>query len=432
MAQGSIRIRCAVCRKAGLDEKLCKSHPERTYQALFPIPGTTKQDVATYQQHTDPKKPTALEQAKLFLAEKKILYSKNPEFKKPGKETFEEIALSYLADKKASPLIGPASYSNYTTIIKTHLLPMLGSHQISKITPKLAEQVRQSVQGNSRSIQQKVNRHLNAIFRRASRESLIEKNPTTDLDKLGAMDDINYNILEPEQVRSFLDHPALTHFFKIYYMLPIYLGLRAAEVAGLGWDCVNFDKKYVDIKRTILKLTAKEANRAEEIGLVKLKIEKLVNIGTSFWAFKSCPKTKAGFRRIPLNDDLVKELQIFKIEQPDNPYNLVLFDHYEKTPININSLNQDPMKKHIKAAEIPTVKYHELRHTFCSLAFAAGMDLGLVQYYMGHKEPGMTLGIYNHVMEEKKRQGSGFAQKMAQMINPSSRVHVNGLSMESI
>lgn len=408
MAQGTIRIRCKVCRKEGIKDGYsiqkakdvrCK-HPV-SFQGIFPIPGTSKQDVATYEPHNEPNKPTAFEQAGLFLAEKKLFYNKNPQYEKPEQKTFAIIADEYLEEKKKSPKVGPKTWSNYDSIVRIHLKPQLGKFIISDITPKMAENVRISVQSKSKSIQQKVNMRMNAIFRRAARENLITELPTKDLDKLDSDQEIIYNILEPQQIRDFLNIP-IKSFFKLYYKLPIYCGLRASEVAGLGWDCIHFETREVEVKRVLVWLSKKEMKR------MGIKVP---------WYFKPCPKTQAGFRKIPLNDELIKEFQIFKIEQPENAFNLV-FTTATGKPINHNALEQGPFKEDAKKAGISKIKYHELRHTFCSLAFAAGVDSALVQYYMGHKKPDMTAGIYRHLLEEQRRKGSGFAQKMANIITP--------------
>ena len=356
-------------------------------------------------------------EAEVFLADKKLLYHKNPEYTKKKPVVFNEVLNSYLAEKKASPEVGVKTYSNYESIIETHIRPKLGKCLITNITPKMANEVRVVLQGHSRSVQQKTSMHLNQIFRKAALENLVNESPTKYLGKLPAAKSIRYNILEPFQIRNLLN-VAPNIFYKVYYSLPIYMGLRAGEVAGLGRDCINFDKKEIEIKRTLVWLSEKEMAR--------------VGWPTP-WLIKDEPKTEAGFRKIPMNKDLAKDLQIFLLEQPENPFNL-LFANVKlvtvgdgaggkyfntPTPINTNNLNMNQFSDDVKKAEIPDIKYHELRHTFCSLAFASGADLGLVQYWMGHADPEVTLGIYKHVMEEKKRQGSQFAEKLGQMIYPS-------------
>ena len=46
------------------------------------------------------------------------------------------------------------------------------------------------------------------------------------------------------------------------------------------------------------------------------------------------------------------------------------------------------------------VRAHDLRHTFCSLLYEAGVDVMTAQKLMGHASPDITLRIYTHLSDE--------------------------------
>jgi integrase len=52
--------------------------------------------------------------------------------------------------------------------------------------------------------------------------------------------------------------------------------------------------------------------------------------------------------------------------------------------------------KALKAAGLPKIRFHDLRHTFCSLLIDQGESIPYIQRAMGHSTPMMTLNVYGH------------------------------------
>jgi integrase len=48
------------------------------------------------------------------------------------------------------------------------------------------------------------------------------------------------------------------------------------------------------------------------------------------------------------------------------------------------------------------IRMHDLRHTFCTMLYDAGVDVKRAQYLMGHKSLEVTMKIYTHLSEERK------------------------------
>lgn len=402
MAQGFIRIRCKICRKVGQPEKECKSHkyPDRVYNALFPTPGG-KQESCTV---------ATKGEAELFLADTRLKYHKNPHFLKPELKTFDEVADEYLQIKKDSPDVDIKTWSVYEKIVRLHIKPFFNNLPLLAVMPTHAQKALIDAQKFSKSIQQKVNFHMNAIFRQAALHQLIIDSPTKNLSRRKLNQDPVYNILEPAQIKSFFEIMDNDPFLRLYIKLPIFTGLRAGEVCGLSRDSISFENKEIEVKQVVKWYTKKE--RAE------------INHDKP-WKLVKKTKTPAGFRKVPLGEELIKDLQIFLIEQPDNPNNL-LFANMFGDPVRHSNFFKLYVKPAIKKAGL-SAKYHELRHTFCALLceqIGKGTDLGLVKYYMGHKKSDVTLDIYNKVLEKNKRAGSKIADILESTVqgDKSSRV----------
>ena len=73
-----------------------------------------------------------------------------------------------------------------------------------------------------------------------------------------------------------------------------------------------------------------------------------------------------------------------------------------------------------KRAGLPRVSPHQLRHTYCTLLFASGVDLKTVQYLMGHVNPGTTLKVYTHYMESNGVKAAGAINSLMQSLPASA------------
>ena len=59
-------------------------------------------------------------------------------------------------------------------------------------------------------------------------------------------------------------------------------------------------------------------------------------------------------------------------------------------------------KQIMKKAELPVIRFHDLRHTAASL-LAPHVTPKQLQEFLGHEDIETTLGIYTHVMDDQKR-----------------------------
>tara|TARA_B100000749_G_C17998238_1_gene290211 strand:+ start:162 stop:440 length:279 start_codon:yes stop_codon:yes gene_type:complete len=60
-------------------------------------------------------------------------------------------------------------------------------------------------------------------------------------------------------------------------------------------------------------------------------------------------------------------------------------------------------KNLISDLQLPTVRFHDLRHTHASLMLAAGEHLKVVQERLGHSTISITGDIYSHVAPGMQR-----------------------------
>ncbi|MBR6119343.1 MAG: tyrosine-type recombinase/integrase, partial [Oscillospiraceae bacterium] len=54
-------------------------------------------------------------------------------------------------------------------------------------------------------------------------------------------------------------------------------------------------------------------------------------------------------------------------------------------------------EKILDAIGVERVRFHDLRHTFATIALQSGVDIRTVSGMLGHSDPGFTLRTYTHV-----------------------------------
>jgi len=77
-----------------------------------------------------------------------------------------------------------------------------------------------------------------------------------------------------------------------------------------------------------------------------------------------------------------------------------------------------------KAAGLPHIRLHDLRHTWATLALLNGVHSKVVQERLGHANISTTLNTYSHVTPGMQAEA---AEEIAELILPNKGTHV-GLS----
>jgi integrase len=65
------------------------------------------------------------------------------------------------------------------------------------------------------------------------------------------------------------------------------------------------------------------------------------------------------------------------------------------------------MKMLLKKAGLPSIRFHDLRHTFATHALAGGVDAKTLSGILGHTNASFTLDTYTHVTGNMQQRASG-------------------------
>ena len=105
-------------------------------------------------------------------------------------------------------------------------------------------------------------------------------------------------------------------------------------------------------------------------------------------------KTETGSREILLPPSTSTLLQNRKI----NSVSEWIFPNFRNAEKPINPQNAyQHLKALLKKAGLPSIRFHDLRHTFATHAIAGGVDAKTLSGILGHANASFTLDTYTHV-----------------------------------
>lgn len=175
-------------------------------------------------------------------------------------------------------------------------------------------------------------------------------------------------------------------------MLMLFAGLRRGEVLALTWKDINFENRT-------------------------LSVSKSVEYATNLPRIKPCAKTEAGNRTIPLPSLLLSYLK----SQPKNSLYVCpdadgsvmtagawrrLWESY-MTDLDFKyGVRLRPIKSKYAPYKgnmvIKTFTAHQLRHTYATMLYDAGVDILTAKELLGHNDIKTTLDIYTHLSRTRK------------------------------
>ena len=299
--------------------------------------------------------------------------------------------------------VRPSSHQTYRGYIDNHIKPSIGKIPLEKLTSlelqkfykKLLEkgrvdrlESRHQSKGQPKGLSAKTVRNIHQIISSAMQlareQKLITANPAEDC-ALPRLEHREMQTLPVEQLQSFLREAKDSGVFELYY-LELTTGLRRGELLGLKWEDIDLERGDLRVRRQIARINGE---------VVEAPL-----------------KTKNAYRTLPLAEDTIGVLEAQRKKTGDSPW---VFPSPTGGPISPDSVLR-MLHRVLKRAGLPRVRFHDLRHTFATLALQNGVDVKTVSGMLGHFSAGFTLDTYAHVTTASQRQA---AKTMGNLLSSS-------------
>ena len=112
-------------------------------------------------------------------------------------------------------------------------------------------------------------------------------------------------------------------------------------------------------------------------------------------------KTKNSYRTVTISPQAVEVLNQQRAKTKDE----FVFPSPNGGPISPDSVN-NMLKRVLERAGIPKVRFHDLRHTFATVALQNGVDIKTVSGMLEHFSAGFTLDTYAHVTTAAQKEAA--------------------------
>ena len=293
--------------------------------------------------------------------------------------------LTYWYENHSKPKIRPTTQETYESRIRLHIIPEIGDIPLNKLTQNDLQQFYGRIKNSGRKrftdkygegLSDRMVRMCHATCRsaleKAVQDGLIRVNPAIGC-KLPPKKAREMQVLTREELQRFLIQAKFEGYYEVF-LLDLATGLRRGELMALQWDDLNFKTGVLNVNKQVYDVRG------------QLQI--------------STPKTKNSVRKIVLPPAVVEVLREYK-KTVDSRW-MFPSPVKEDCPITPGVVRRR-LQLILEHAGCKHVRFHDLRHTFATLALENGMDVKTLSAMLGHVSAVTTLDIYTHITGDMQR-----------------------------
>ena len=293
---------------------------------------------------------------------------------------------SWLRDG-AAKRVRPKTLGRYEEVVRLHIEPEIGRIPLARLTPQHVEKMmsRVTAKGSSpRTVE-----HCRAVLRNAlhyaMRHSLIGRNVAA-LAESPPVPEREITPLTADAAKRVL---LATRGDRLEALFTVALacGLRQSETLGLRWSDVNIDEATMSIQRTLQR----------------------VDGVFTFFPPKTARSRRTIAMPVPVASALrqhmarqIEERMLLGAAWEGDAWGGLVFTDEAGRPMTSFHVSRR-FRKLLRLAELPTMRYHDLRHGAASLMAAQGVPARVAMEILGHSQISTTLNIYTHIAPELQK-----------------------------
>jgi len=287
----------------------------------------------------------------------------------------------WLASLRSSDL-RESTVAMYERSATRYALPSLGNLRLRDVSPaRLATWLdRLKADGVGDRTVEVAGVTVHKIFKAATDRELISRNPADNPAVRAARPKAKAKIpaiWSAAETRGFLEDQRDDRLFALWRLAAM-SGLRRGELSGLRWADVDFDAGTLRVSAT--------------------------RVVVDYKVVESGPKTARSARTVGLDPNTVSALRAHRAQQAAERLaagelwagdDHVFVDELGR-PYHPQRLTQ-MFATRARAAGLPVIKLHALRHGHATHGIEAGVDLKIMSERLGHSSYSITADIYSHV-----------------------------------
>lgn len=289
---------------------------------------------------------------------------------RPDSGTLSEWMTTWLAEIDHAN--APTTAANYRGVWKKHAEPIIGRKRLSTFdSPDVVTLYRQlQAKGVSPAMIAKLRVVLHRAFEVArQRRDFIGDNP------FGLVKPPRYTAKEmhaltlPQAQRLIATAQASGDRYEAAVVLAVTCGMRLGEILGLRWDDIEWKGRAIAVRRSVQEVCGRFT----------------ISEG----------KTSTARRKITLGSIALAALKRRKKIAESDEW---VFTTTAGTFVGRTALRERSFKPLLRKAKVPTVRFHDLRHSFASLLLQQGVPTKVAAEALGHANPAITTRLYQHTI----------------------------------
>ena len=293
---------------------------------------------------------------------------------------------------------------DYIFLAKRYVLPVLGKMRLVDVDTNTIDRwiYGMKKKGYSAQTRKKARQNAFSIFKYGIKQRIILINPVAGSVVPNKDEDLKTQVKKPLNKVEWMDY--LDAFRKTdldtFVHVGALLGLRRSEIIGLNWSDVDFDEKYLHVRRSAREVTVRRPDGSSSTSLVL-----------------NDPKTMHSRRKLVMNQVLIDALKRQLIRQKEAK--LAAGSAWTDTgavfttSIGTRLYPSNVFKRYKKLTESLGLRYvriHDLRHTVAVLLLDDEIPLESVSRLLGHSSLSITMDIYaRNVQSVADRGAKGMA-----------------------
>lgn len=277
----------------------------------------------------------------------------------------------------------PSTWVNYRNYLDAYVIPVIGDTALQDLDAVrlnllyghlLTRGRVKRAGGLAPKTVQNVHRMLHRALRDAVKWGQLPRNYAEDAEPPRAARK-RPTVWSPEQLGIFVNHVRDDRFFALWLLVAT-TGLRRGELAGLKRTDIDFRSRTVSPSTPRVVV----AGRAVE----------------------SEAKTRSGERNLALDPDTLEALRDYIATWHEERILLgqdteLLFVWPTGRPLHPETITA-LFLEHCKAAGLPRIRLHDVRHSYATAALKAGVPSKVISERLGHATAAFTLQTYTHVI----------------------------------
>lgn len=292
--------------------------------------------------------------------------------------------------------VRPSSHQTYRGYIDHHIAPYIGKLPLEKLTTMDLQKLYRKLmnkgrverieaenqpKGLSAKTVWNINQVISSAMDFAVAQKIISENPCKNVS-LPKIEHKEMQTIPAERLQAFLEEAKASGIYEMYY-IELSTGLRRGELLGLKWEDIDWKNRIIKVRRQVARVNGE---------IVEAPL-----------------KTKNSYRAVSISPQAIEVLK----QQAAKTHDAYVFPSPNGGPISPDSVN-NMLKRVLERAGIPKVRFHDLRHTFATLALQNGVDIKTVSGMLGHFSAGFTLDTYAHVTTAAQKEA---AQTMGNVLS---------------